>query len=212
MRQGIGVFQIPSCAVAWHSSSSSWGTSNPNGAYLLFLCSWAYIRWQLATDIQGKHAATAATCREISVYSGLPAHPASPSTCCLSHCFCELFLPFPASLKWKEWEKQIWSKATIKWLQRRESLWTHKNHCRRGGTRTGSKALSSSAELLSKQGTPTEVPFTLPHVTSLYTRTQSSLTAISLCLLFHKKLCAPKFWLLQLLLPLIYTVTTHHRA
>lgn len=120
----------------------------------------------------------------------------------MSHCFCELFLPFPASLKWKEWEKQMRSKAKIKWLQRRESLWTHNNHCRRGGTWTGSKALSSSAELLSKQGTPTEVPFTLPHVTSLYTRTQSSLTAISLCLLFHKKLYAPKFWLLQLLLDL----------
>lgn len=106
----------------------------------------------------------------------------------MSRCFCELFLPFPAWLKWKEWEKQIWSKAKIKRLQRRESLWTHNSHCRRGGTWTGSQAHSSSAELLSKQGTPTEVPFTLPHVTSLYTRTHSSLIATSLCLLFHKKL------------------------
>lgn len=39
----------------------------------LFLCSWAYSRWQLATNIRGKCAATAVTCREISaVYSGLP--------------------------------------------------------------------------------------------------------------------------------------------
>lgn len=106
----------------------------------------------------------------------------------MSHCFCKLFLPFPASLKWEEWEKQIWSKAKIKWLQRRERLWTYNNHCRRGGTRTGNQAHSSSAELLSKQGIPTEVSFTLPHVTSLYTGTHSSLTATSPCLFFHGKL------------------------
>lgn len=54
-------------------SSSSWGNSNPNGVCLLFLCSWAHIRRELATDIRGKCTATEVTCREIpAVYSSLP--------------------------------------------------------------------------------------------------------------------------------------------
>lgn len=101
----------------------------------------------------------------------------------MSHCFCKLFLPFPASLKWKEWEKQIWSKAKIKWLQRR----AYGHTTTTAGEVAHGLGTRHTPALLSKKGTPTEVSFTLPHVTSLYTRTHSSLTATSLCLL-NKKL------------------------
>lgn len=46
-------------------------------------------------------------------------HSASPSACCQgSKCYVvpvSDFPPFPAPLKWKEWEEEIQSKAKIKW-------------------------------------------------------------------------------------------------
>lgn len=72
VRQGLAVFQIPSCAIVWHSLPPPKETQIQKvSVCLLFLCSWAYRH-------QGKCAATAVTCREISaVYSGLPVSCAS---------------------------------------------------------------------------------------------------------------------------------------
>lgn len=141
----------------------------------------------------------------------LPAHPASPSACCQgSKCHTASVSYFSSFLPhWnQEWEKQIWGKAKIKWLERRESLWTYNNHCRRGGTWTGSQARSSSAELLSKEGTPTEMchsrfPTLLLCIQKQFCDSNQPLPVVS-----WETLSAPKSWLLWLLLQLIYTVTT----
>lgn len=102
----------------------------------------------------------------------------------MSQCFCKLFLSFPASLKWKEWEKQTWSKAKVKWWQRRESLWTYP--CRKGGTWTGTRHNPALQSCSANKEFPLRcVIYTSPLYFSVYKNTQIS---DSLCLLFYKKL------------------------
>lgn len=193
VRQGLAVFQIPSCAVLWHSPPP------PKETQIQMVSVFVPLQLSLQQMTAG-HRCQGKTCSYCSdlqrnfsslfrsawfLCHRLPAHPASPSTCCQgskSHtASVSYFSPFLPH--WKEWEKQIWSKAKIKQLQGREILWIYNNHWEERWHMDWEPGLPQ----LCRAPQQITVLFTLPHVTSLYTRTHSSLTATSLCLLFHKK-------------------------